>query len=139
MTGRRIPLWLLACALMVGAIAAVAVKTHGFGLMSTAERTAQDRCEADVRAKLMAPEAARLSDVQSTLGELEPDSRDMFALTTNAPLKGIDQGRITVWNVSGVVDAQTESGSTIHDPFTCRAYFVDSNLADTLVVFEREH
>lgn len=139
MTGRRAPLWLLACALVVGVVAAVAVKTHGFGLVGTAARTAQDRCEVDVRGKLMAPEAAQLSGVRSTLGELEPDGRDMFALTTDPPLKGIDRTRITVWNVSGTVEAQTESGNTIHDPFTCRAYFVDGDLADTLVVFEREH
>lgn len=139
MTGRRAPLWLLACALILGAVAVVAVKTHGSGLVSTAERTAQDRCEADVRGKLMTPEAARLSDVQSTRGDLEPDSRDLFPLTTDAPLKGVDHARITVWNVSGTVEAQTDSGNTIHDPFTCRAYFVDGNLADTLVVFEREH
>ena len=139
MSGRRVPLWLLACALIVGAVAVIAVRTHGFGLVDTAEREAQDRCETDVRAKLVAPATAQLIDVESKLSDLEPDSRDLFPLTTDEPLKGVEHSRITVWNVSGAVDAQTESGSTIHDPFVCRAYFVDGNLADTLVVFEREH
>ncbi|WP_234814743.1 hypothetical protein [Mycolicibacterium porcinum] len=107
--------------------------------MGTAEREAQNRCETDVRAKLVAPATAQLIDVESKLSDLEPESRDLFPLTTDEPLKGVEHSRITVWNVSGTVDAQTESGSTIHDPFVCRAYFVDGHLADTLVVFEREH
>ncbi|MEX3741295.1 hypothetical protein [Mycolicibacterium porcinum] len=139
MSGRRVPLWLLACALVVGAVAVIAVRTHGFGLVGTAEREAQNRCETDVRAKLVAPATAQLIDVESKLSDLEPESRDLFPLTTDEPLKGVEHSRITVWNVSGTVDAQTESGSTIHDPFVCRAYFVDGHLADTLVVFEREH
>lgn len=139
MSGRRVPLWLLACALIVGAVAVIAVRTHGFGLVDTAETEAQDRCETDVRAKLVAPATAQLIDMESKLSDLEPDSRDLFPLTTDEPLKGVEHSRITVWNVSGTVDAQTESGSTIHDPFVCRAYFVDGRLADTLVVFEREH
>lgn len=139
MSGRRVPLWLLACALVVGAVAVIAVRTHGFGLVGTAEREAQNRCETDVRAKLVAPATAQLIDVESKLSDLEPESRDLFPLTTDEPLKGVEHSRITIWNVSGTVDAQTESGSTIHDPFVCRAYFVDGHLADTLVVFEREH
>lgn len=135
----RVRLWVLACALVLGVAAVVAVKTHGFGLMDTAARAAEARCATDVRGKLVSPEAAKLSDLKTELGDLEPDSRDLFPLTTDQPLKGIEHSRITVWNVSGIVDAQTEAGSTIHDPFTCRAYFVDGNLADTLVVFEREH
>lgn len=107
--------------------------------MNTAEREAQERCATDVRGKLASPETARLSEVQSKLSDLDPDSRDLFALTTNEPLKGIDHARITVWNVSGTVEAQTEVGSMIRDPFTCRAYFVDGNLVDTLVLFDREH
>lgn len=139
LTGRRVPLWLLACALIVGVVAVIAVRTHGFGLVDPAEREAQDRCETEVRGKLVTPATAQLTDVQSKLSDLEPDSRDLFPLTTDEPLKGVEHSRIAVWNVSGTVDAQTESGSTIHDPFVCRAYFVDGNLADTLVVFEREH
>ncbi len=41
MTGRRVPLWLLACALILGVVAVIAVRTHGFGLVDTAEREAQ--------------------------------------------------------------------------------------------------
>ncbi|MCV7360889.1 hypothetical protein H7K19_04915 [Mycolicibacterium neworleansense] len=129
----------MACALVLGVVAVIAVKTHGFGLVKSADQKAQERCETDVRAKLASPDTAELSQVQSQRADLDPDSRDMFALTTNEPLKGIDPARITVWNVSGMVQAQTEVGSVIHDPFTCRAYFVDGNLADTLVVFDREH
>jgi hypothetical protein len=139
MTGRRVPLWLLACALILGVVAVIAVRTDGFGLVDTAEREAQDRCETAVRGKLVTPATAQLTDVESKLSDLEPDSRDLFPLTTDEPLKGVEHSRITVWNVSGTVDAQTESGSTIHDPFVCRAYFVDGEMADTLVVFEREH
>ncbi|MEV0670341.1 hypothetical protein [Mycobacterium sp. NPDC050441] len=139
----RVRLWVLACALILGVVVVVAVKTHGFGLVNAAERTAEraaeERCATDVRGKLVSPATAELSDVKSELGDLEADSRDLFPLTTDQPLKGVEHSRITVWNVSGIVDAQTEAGSTIHDPFTCRAYFVDGNLADTLVVFEREH
>jgi hypothetical protein len=127
--------WLLAavgaCALIVAVTAVIAVNTP--------DRTARQRCEADVRTRLVAPTTAQLSEVQSTVSELDPDSRDLFPLTLNAPLKGIDHSRITVWNVTGVVNAQSEVGSTIHDPFICRAYFVDGSLADTLVVFDHDH
>ncbi|OBB26336.1 hypothetical protein A5792_03965 [Mycolicibacterium peregrinum] len=135
----RVRLWVLACALVLGVAAVIAVKTGGFGLMDTSARTAQERCVTDVRGKLVSPATAKLSDLKSERSDLEPDSRDLFPLTTDQPLKGIEQSRITVWNVSGIVDAQTEAGSTIHDPFVCRAYFVDGELVDTLVVFEREH
>ncbi|WKG00773.1 hypothetical protein [Mycolicibacterium sp. HK-90] len=135
----RARMWLLACAVIVGVIAAIAVKTNVFGVTNTTERAVQDRCETDVRGKLASPQTAQLAGVQATVADLEPDSRDLFALTTDEPLKGVDQSRITVWNVSGTVEAQTEVGSTIHDPFTCRAYFVDGNLVDTLVLFDREH
>lgn len=135
----RARMWLLVCAVIVGVIAAITVKTNVFGVTDTTERAVLDRCETDVRGKLASPEAAQLAGVQATLAELEPDTRDLFALTTNQPLKDVDQSRITVWNVSGTVEAETEVGSTIHDPFTCRAYFVDGNLVDTLVLFDREH
>lgn len=119
--------WLLgATAVVILAVAVViAVKTHGFGLANSDERIAQQRCESDVRAQLASPSTAKLSDVTSAISELDPDSRDMFPLMVNEPLKGVDHARITVWNVSGMVDAQTEVGTVIRDPFTCRAYFVD--------------
>jgi hypothetical protein len=34
----------------------------------------------------------------------------------NEPLKGVDTSRITVWEVSGVVNVQSEVGTTMHDP-----------------------
>ena len=42
-------------------------------------------------------------------------------------------------NVSGVVNATNEFGSTINDPFDCRAYFVDGSLEHTLVLFNHGH
>lgn len=144
MTGAKNKLGIAAvCVLALAALAVIAVKTHGFGLVGPAPRQAQDvardRCEADVRKQLAAPATAKLSDVRAVAGALEADGRDMFALMTDEPLKGVDHARITVWNVSGTVDAQAEVGGTIHDPFTCRAYFVDGNLADTLVLFDHAH
>lgn len=140
---RRVRLWILAASAAglatLGVIAMIITKTHFFGLVNTAERAAQQRCETDVRSRLASPSTASLSDVQSTVSDLQPDSRDLFPLTINKPLKGVDHSRITVWNVTGTVDAQTEGGTTIHDPFTCRAYFVDDTLADTLVLFDHQH
>ena len=133
----------IATACVLGALAAIAWKTHGFGFMGPAPRQAQDvardRCQADVRKQLASPTSAQLSDVRAVAGALESDGRDLFPLTMNEPLKGVDAARITVWNVSGTVDAQAEAGGTIHDPFTCRAYFVDGSLADTLVLFDHAH
>jgi hypothetical protein len=140
---RRVRVWFLAaaaiCVVTLGVIAVIILRTHGFGSVSSPQRTAQQRCESDVRGRLASASTARLSNVQSVASALEPDSRDLFPLTTNKPLKDVDHSRITVWNVSGIVDARTEVGSTIHDPFTCRAYFVDGSLADTLVLFEHDH
>jgi hypothetical protein len=53
--------------------------------------------------------------------------------------KGVEPSRITVWNASGMINAEAQVGGTIHHPFTCRAYFVDGNLADTLVLFDHAH
>ncbi|MCX8561913.1 hypothetical protein OS122_13550 [Mycolicibacterium mucogenicum] len=121
----------------------ISVKTRGFGLIGSSPRPAQDvareRCQADVRKQLASPESAQLSDVRSAAGGLQADGQDMFPLMTDEPLKGVDHSRITVWNVSGMIDAKAEAGGTIHDPFTCRAYFVDGNLADTLVLFDHAH
>jgi hypothetical protein len=35
--------------------------------------------------------------------------------------------------------SKAEAGGTIRDPFTCRADFVDGNLADTLALFDHAH
>ncbi|MCA2243414.1 hypothetical protein [Mycolicibacterium peregrinum] len=139
---RRIWVWIAGstiCALVVGIAALITMKAHLFGFGDSIERTAQQRCESDVRGRLASPSTASMSDVQVRASELDPESRDLFPLTTNKPLKGVNYSRITVWNVTGTVDAQTEVGSVIHDPFICRAYFVDDAIADTLVVFEHEH
>ena len=130
--------------MLAGAVLAmIAMKTHGFGLArpepQLAQDVARDRCQADVRKQLASPDSAQLSDLRSVAGTLETDGQDMFPLMTDEPLKGVDHSRITVWNVSGMVDAKAEAGGTIRDPFTCRAYFVDGNLADTLVLFDHAH
>jgi hypothetical protein len=41
--------------------------------------------------------------------------------------------------VTGTVSAPNAFGDTLTDPFTCRAYFVDDTLTETLVVFEHDH
>jgi hypothetical protein len=136
-----VPLWLIASTAVafLAVIVVIAVKTQGFGAANSNERMAQQRCETDVRAQLASPSTANLSEVKATASELDPDSRDLFSLIGNDSLKGVDHARITVWNVSGMVDAQTEVGTLMHDPFTCRAYFVDGALADTLVLFDHPH
>ena len=80
-----------------------------------------------------------LSDLRAEASTLDVDGRDLFSLTLEEPLKNVDRSRITVLNVSGVVNAPTEVGSTLQDHFDCRAYFVDGSLAHTLVLFEHTH
>ena len=136
---------LLAAAAMCGAILAViAITTRGFGFIEatsvdTRERAAQQRCERDVVARLVAPSTAKLSNVTVTSAQLDPEVMDLFSLTSGGPLNGVDHSRISVRSVEGVVEAPNEVGGTLHDPFTCRAYFVDGDLADTLVVFDPDH
>lgn len=136
--------WLIAAAAVcVVILAVIAVATRGFGLADSTERpskerTAQDRCEPDVLNRLAEPSTAKLSNVEVASTVLDPDSKDLFSLLDD-PLKGVDHSRITVLNVSGVVDAPNASGSTMHDPFSCRAYFIDGNLAHTLVLFDHDH
>ena len=140
---RRTRVWLIAVAVAALATAAavvvIAIMTDDFAATPSKETAAQDRCESEVRKQLASPSVATLSNVSSAQSVLDPDSRDLFSLMLNEPLKGVDTSRITVWEVSGVVDVGSEVGTTIHDPFTCRAYFVDGNLADTLVLFEHDH
>lgn len=136
---------LLAAAAMCGAIlAGIAIATRGFGLidstsLDTRERAAQQRCERDVVARLVAPSTAKLSDVTVTSAQLDPEVMDLFSLLDGGPLNGVDHSRISVRSVEGVVEAPNEVGGTLHDPFTCRAYFVDGDLVDTLVVFDHDH
>ena len=133
-----------AAAVCVVILAVTVVATRGFGLANSTdrtsnERTAQDRCESDVLKRLASPSTAKLSNVEAASTVLDPDSKDLFSLLVN-PLKGVDHSRITVLNVSGVVDVSGDAfGATIHDPFSCRAYFIDGNLAHTLVLFDHDH
>ena len=136
--------WLIAAtAGCVVILAVTVVATRDFGLANSTdhtsnEHTAQDRCEPEILNRLASPSTAKLSNVEAANTVLDPDSKDLFALLDD-PLKGVDHSRITVWNVSGVVDAQNAFGAMIHDPFSCRAYFIDGNLAHTLVLFDHDH
>lgn len=136
--------WLIAAAAAsVTTLVVVAVSTGGFGLVEAGEppskaAVAQQHCEPEVANRLASPAMATLSEIETEHTALDPDSKDMFSLLEE-PLNGVDHSRITVWNVSGIVEAKTESGTTLHDPFSCRAYFIDDDLAHTLVLFDREH
>jgi hypothetical protein len=129
---------------VIAVIAVIAVVTRGFGLANSTDRTskevtAQERCEPEVLNRLAEPSTAKLSNVEVARTALDPDSKDLFSLLDD-PLKGVDHSRITVLNVSGVVDVNGNAfGDTIHDPFSCRAYFIDGNLAHTLVLFDHDH
>uniref|UniRef100_A0A5Q5CL61 Uncharacterized protein n=1 Tax=Mycobacterium sp. (strain JLS) TaxID=164757 RepID=A0A5Q5CL61_MYCSJ len=137
--------WLIAVgAGCVVILAVIAVATRGFGIAESEDRpskelTAQNRCESEVLKQLASPSTAKLSNVEVASTDLDPDSKDLFSLLDD-PLKGVDQSRITVLNVSGVVDVEGSAfGDPIHDPFSCRAYFIDGNLANTLVLFDHDH
>jgi hypothetical protein len=137
--------WFIAAAAgcVVILVVVTAVVTRGFGLANSTdrtsnERTAQDRCEPEVMNRLAEPSTAKLSNVEVASTALDPDSKDLFSLL-DEPLKGVDHSRITVWNVSGVVDTPNAFGAMMHDPFSCRAYFIDGNLAHTLVLFDHDH
>ncbi|MCW1957246.1 MAG: hypothetical protein KIH64_001600 [Mycobacterium sp.] len=99
---------------------------------------AQERCEQDVLKRLAAPDTAELVEVKVTTAQLDPETTDLSALGRDG-LKGVDRAKITVRAVSGVVKAPNAFGQMLNDPFTCRAYFVDDTLTDTLVVFEHDH
>ena len=147
----RRPLFVTAALVVAGAVlAAIAVAT---GLLqigkssqstpsaeqSAQQRSAQQRCQSDVLKRLVSPSNATLSEVRTETSNLDVDGRDFSSLNSSEPLRGIDISRITVQNVSGVVNAPSEVGSTIQDHFDCRAYFVDGALAHTLVVFDHGH
>jgi hypothetical protein len=125
-------------------VAVIAVATRGFGLANSADRpskedTAQDRCESDVLKRLAEPATVKLSNIEVASTDLDPDSKDLFSLLDD-PLKGVNHSRITVLNVTGVVDVNGDAfGEAIHDPFSCRAYFIDGNLSNTLVLFDHDH
>ncbi|MBX7455480.1 hypothetical protein GR927_46500 [Mycolicibacterium sp. 3033] len=105
----------------------------------TTEQVAEDRCATDVLDRLVSPSTARLSDVRTERSRLDSEGKDLFSLTLEKPLQGVDHTRITVLNVSGVVNAPSEVGSTLQDHFDCRAYFVDGELVHALVLMAHEH
>lgn len=142
---RKTRVLLLAAAVMCGALlAAVAITTRDSGTtdatsVDTPEHAAQQRCERDVVSRMVTPSTAKVSDVTVTDAQLDPEVMDLFALLSGGSLNGIDHSRISVRSVGGVVEVPSEVGGTLRDPFTCRAYFVDGDLVDTLVVFDHDH
>lgn len=130
------------------AAGAVAVAIAGVGALRakdandhppSAEQMAQQRCQSEVMKRLVAPDKAALAEIRTETGTLDPEGRDYSPLATSAALKGVDASDITVLNVSGVVNAPSEIGSTIEDHFDCRAYFVNDTLADVLIIFDHGH
>ncbi|MBN9636739.1 MAG: hypothetical protein J0H22_16375 [Actinobacteria bacterium] len=135
--------WLIAAAVFcAAALVAAAVVTRGFGLTGTehdsTQSAAQDRCGSEVLKRLVSATDAKLSNIATAASGLDPDGRDLFPLMQDDPLKGVDRTRITVLNVTGTVNVPNADGSPMHDPFVCRAYFVDGHLADTLVLFDHK-
>jgi hypothetical protein len=145
-SGGRRRLLVIAAMIVTGAIlVALAMATGVLRLGTSGQaaptpaQTAQDRCQADVLNRVVTPATAQFSDVRTESSSLEADGKDQFSLTLAEPLKGADVSRITVLNVSGVVNVPNEVGSTLADHFDCRAYFLDGNLAHTLVLFDHAH
>lgn len=128
-----------------GVLVAVAIATDVVRLADPAQRrpapdqVARDRCQSEVLKRLISPSSAQLSEVRAESTSLDPDGRDLFPLTLEEPLKGVDTSRIAVLPVTGVANAPTEVGSTLQDHFECRAYFVDGSLVHTLALFEHGH
>ena len=136
MSRRRILLFaVLALGAAVLAAAVIALREPG---MDPYQQAAQQRCEQDVLGRLAAPSTGTLSEVAVSPSELDPEITDLSTLSRET-LQGVDRSRITVLAVSGTVSAPNAFGDTLADPFTCRAYFVDGTLTETLVVFEHDH
>jgi hypothetical protein len=143
---RRRRFFVAAALVAAGAlIVAIAITTDVLRLgkpgetSASPEQLAADRCQSEVLKRLVSASTAHVSDIRTETAGLDVDGKDQFPLTLEEPLKGVDQSRITVLNVSGVVNAPTEVGTTLKDHFDCRAYFVDGSLVHTLVLFEHEH
>jgi hypothetical protein len=102
------------------------------------QAAAQERCEKEVVGRLAAPETGKLTDVKVEAAQLDPETTD-FSVLSREGLKGVDHSRIIVRAVTGAVQAPNAFGDTLSDPFTCRAYFVDDKLTDTLVIFGHDH
>jgi hypothetical protein len=136
MSRRRILLFaVLALGAAVLAAAVIALREPG---IDPYQQAAQQRCEQDVLGRLAAPSTGTLSEVAVSPSELDPEITDLSTLSRET-LEGVDRSRITVLAVSGTVSAPNAFGDILADPFTCRAYFVDGTLAETLVVFEHDH
>ncbi|MGZ8809007.1 MAG: hypothetical protein ACXWZ0_18880 [Mycobacterium sp.] len=128
----------------ISAAIVIAVVTGIFAVRDSEESApsegdaAQQRCEVDVVNRLASPSTAQISEIEAKSDVLDADSRDLFSLL-EPPLKGVDHSRIKVWNVAGVVNSQNDFGDTMQTPFTCRAYFLDGNLAHALVLLDHDH
>ena len=139
---RRTHLWWLAAA--IAAAIVIAVATGILAVQGSEESAisegdaAQQRCEVDVVDRLASPSTAQISEINAISDVLDADSRDLFSLL-EPPLKGIDRSRIRVWNVAGVVHSKNDFGTTMRTPFTCRVYFLDSDLVHTLVLLDHHH
>lgn len=134
---------LAAIVVCVAVVAGVAVATRGFGLFAgpaavPPDAAAQQRCERDVVARMVTPESATVSDVTVMSAQLDPEITDLAPLSAG-PLAGVERSRISVRSVTGVVTTPNQVGGTLDDPFTCRAYFIDGQLADTLVLLGHDH
>jgi hypothetical protein len=136
MSRARIVLFAL-LALGSAVLAGVVISMREPGRDPTQQAAAQ-RCEQDVLGRLAAPATGKLSQVAVSPSELDPEITDLSALSRET-LSGVDRSRLTVVAVTGTVQAPNAWGDPITDPFTCRAYFVDDTLTETLVVFEHNH
>jgi hypothetical protein len=136
MSRRRILLFAV-LALGAAVLAAVVIALREPGI-DPYQQAAQQRCEQDVLGRLAVPSTGMLSEVVVSPSELDPEITDLSTLSRET-LQGVDRSRITVLAVSGTVSAPNAFGDTLADRFTCRAYFVDGTLTETLVVFEHDH
>jgi hypothetical protein len=136
MSRRRILLFAM-LALGAAVLAAVVIALREPGI-DPYQQAAQQRCEQEVLGRLAAPSTGSLSEIAVSPSELDPEITDLSTLSRET-LAGLDRSRITVLAVTGTVSAPNAFGDTLVDPFTCRAYFVDGTLTETLVVFEHDH
>ena len=139
---RRAHLWWVAAGISAAVVIAVvtgilAVRGSEESAISEGD-AAQQRCEVDVVDRLASPSTAQISEINASSDVLDADSRDLFSLL-EPPLKGINQSRIRVWNVAGVVHSKNDFGNTMRTPFTCRVYFLDNDLVHTLVLLDHHH
>lgn len=129
----------ISAVLAIAVTAAVLVVGDSRKSVGSKGDAARQRCETEIVDRLASsPSTAKFSEIEATSDVLDADSRDLFSLL-EPPLKGVDHSRINVFNVAGVVDSPNEFGDTMHTPFTCRAYFLDGDLAHSLVLFDHHH